>query len=213
MKRIVLGLMFASMVGIAQASMVSIAQTDTATLEIANRSEVTFSNYDGQPRSVTGAQSSGFWGSLFTTGVGVFSATYLGNESGYVNQFSFGLGGSELLESQSLGTTISMWVDGGTVNFSFSDNAGSGHVFNNGDQQGNPFGFAIMKGQTNIYGTFDYLLGFNDSFTGDADYDDFVVGINFVAAVPEPETYAMLLTGLGLLGMSLRGRKSGRMSV
>jgi hypothetical protein len=113
-----------------------------------------------------------------------------------------------LLEDHDTGTAISQWVDGGTVNFSFSDNAGLGHVFNNGDQQSNPFGFVIMQGQTNKYGTFDYLLGFNDSFTGDADYDDFVVGINFVAAVPEPETYAMLLAGLGLLGMSMRGRKS-----
>lgn len=200
MKRIALGLMFASIFGIAQA--------DTATLEIANGSNVTFSNYDGVPLMITGDQSSGSWGSLFTTGGGYFSATYLGNESGYTNDFSFGLGNDALLEDHDTGTTISQWVDGGTVNFSFSDDDGLGNVFSNGDQQSNPFGFVIMNGQTNRYGTFDYLLGFNDSFTGDADYDDFVVGVNFVAAVPEPETYAMLLAGLGLLGMSMRSRKS-----
>jgi hypothetical protein len=53
------------------------------------------------------------------------------------------------------------------------------------------------------------LLGFNDSYTGDADYDDFVVGVNFVSApVPEPETYAMLLAGLALIGFSARHRRS-----
>jgi len=196
-KRIVLGVLLSAMFGGAHAG----------TVEIANSSVVTFSGYDGQPLSITGAQNSGFWGSIVTTSAGTFSATYLGNESGYVNSFAFGLGGM-LLELSDLGTTISQEVGSGLVAFNFSDNAGLGHTFNNGDQQQNPFGFAILNGQTNKYGTFDYLLGFNDSYTGDADYDDFVVGIKFVSAVPEPETYAMLLAGLGLIGFSARRRKN-----
>jgi hypothetical protein len=31
-----------------------------------------------------------------------------------------------------------------------------------------------------------------------------------VGAVPEPETYAMMMAGLGLLGFSVRGRRSNR---
>jgi len=176
-------------------------------IEIANSSVVTFNGYDGQPLSVTGAQSSGFWGSIFTTTAGIFSATYLGSESSYVNSFSFGLGNT-LLEVGNLGSTIFSAVGPGLVGFSFSDNAGLGHTFNNGDSQQNPFGFAILNGQTNKFGIFDYLLGFNDSYTGDADYDDFVVGIKFVNAVPEPETYAMFLAGLFLIGFSARRRKN-----
>ncbi len=196
MKRIILGIFLTVILGGTQAS----------ALEIQNSSAVNFSGYNGQPHSVTGAQSTGFWGSLSTNSAGNFSATYLGNESGYVNSFSFGSGGS-LQESNSLGDTISMSVGTGLVDFSFSDNSGSGHTFANGDQQALPFGFVVLEGQTNQYGTFDYLLGFNDSYIGDGDYDDFVVGVNFVSAVPEPETYAMLLAGLGLLSFVAHRRK------
>jgi hypothetical protein len=66
-----------------------------------------------------------------------------------------------------------------------------------------------MKGQTNKFGTFDYLLGFNDNYGGVADHDDFVVGASLanVAPVPEPRIYAMMLAGLGLIGFSVRRRK------
>jgi hypothetical protein len=198
-KHIIFSMLLVSVFGAAQAE----------NLEVSNASTVTFSNYDGQPLSVTGVENSGLWGELVTTSAGTFSATYLGNESGYVDNFSFGFGNGSLLESNSLGATVAQSVGVGTVSFSFSDNSGLGHTFNNGDLQQKPFGFAILNGQTNRYGTFDYILGFNDSYKGDADYDDFVVGVNFVAApVPEPETYAMMLAGLGLLGLSVRRRKS-----
>jgi len=196
MKRVILGILLSAVFGVAQA----------AILEIKNSSAISFSGYDGQPATITGAQSTGFWGSLFANTAGTFSATYLGNESGYTNKYTFGVGNT-LFESNTLGTTITESVGPGTVKFSFLDSMGM--TFSNGQQQSQPLGFAILNGQTNKYGTFDYLLGFNDSYRGDADYDDFVVGVNFVAApVPEPETYAMLLAGLGLIGFSARRRKS-----
>ncbi|MBI5891298.1 MAG: hypothetical protein HZB47_11580 [Nitrosomonadales bacterium] len=126
-----------------------------------------------------------------------------------MNNFSFGMGNGSLSESDSVGASTSATVEAGTVAFSFSDSAGLGHTFSNGDQQQSPFGFAILNGQTNQYGTFDYLLGFNDSYASDADYDDFVVGVKFASMTPVPElqTYAMLLAGLGLFGLSARRRK------
>jgi hypothetical protein len=198
-KRILFVILFSATFGTAQG----------APLEIVNSTAISFSNYDGQPLTVTGAQSTGSWGALVATTAGIFTATYLGNESGYVDNFSFGVGGGTLLESDMLGATTSTSVEAGMLNFSFSDNAGHGHIFKNGDIQQNPFGFAILNGQTNQYGTFDYLLGFNDSYQSDADYDDFVVGVNFVsiASVPELQTYAMVLAGLGLFGISARRRK------
>jgi len=143
---------------------------------------------------------------LKTDSAGTFSATYLGNESGFVNSFTLSLGGT-LLEANALGTTIAALVGSGTVPFSFADDHGG--FFANGTAQTAVLGFMIMPGQTNKYGTFDYILGFNDSFGGDADYDDFVVGVKFVAAaVPEPETYAMMLAGIGMMGFMVRRRKN-----
>lgn len=59
------------------------------------------------------------------------------------------------------------------------------------------------------------IVGFEDLFNGgDKDYDDLVFSLSNVSAnklvitqVPEPETYAMFLTGLFLLGLTRR-RKS-----
>ncbi len=203
MKRVLLGIFISAIWSMSQAA------TQAGALVIDNASKISFSGYNGQPATVTGSQSRGFWGSLVATTAGILTATYLGNESGYVNSFKLGTGSGALFESSALGTTISQSVGAGLLSFGFVDNAGSGHVFNNGDQQQKPFGFAILRGQTNKYGAFDYLLGFNDSFGGDADYDDFVVGVNFtsMAPVPEPQTFAMILAGLGLFGLSARRRK------
>ena len=53
---------------------------------------------------------------------------------------------------------------------------------------------------------YDFVIGYDDSagkkYLGD--WDDFVIG---VSAVPEPETYAMFMIGLGLIGFSVRSQK------
>lgn len=44
--------------------------------------------------------------------------------------------------------------------------------------------------------------------TNDHDYNDFVAEIRFANPIPEPETYAMLLAGVGMLGFAARRRKA-----
>jgi hypothetical protein len=199
MKKILLSVFLSLTVGVAQAA-----------LQIVNPSAIGFSGYDGEPATVTGTYNSGQWGALSASTAGTFYATYLGNESGYTNSFlSFDGGIKSLLESNTIGTTVSSQVNAGIVPFAFFDSVGS--FFFNGSSQTPVVGFAILEGQKSQYGDFDYILGFNDSFSSDADYDDFVVGVKFVtSAVPEPETYAMMLIGLGMVGFTARRRKNNQ---
>jgi hypothetical protein len=54
-------------------------------------------------------------------------------------------------------------------------------------------------------GLYDLVIGFNDALQVDGDYDDSVVGLR-VAAVPEPESYALMLAGLAAIGFIARRR-------
>jgi len=164
MKRIALSILLCTLFGTAQAA--------TSSITIDNQSTVNFSGYDGQPKDVTGTKAQGFFGALRTTVAGTFYATYLGNESGYVNSFTLtSVGTPSLLETNTVGKTISSLVGPGLVGFSFSDNQGA--TFSNGQAQTNTLGFAILSGITKTQGTFDYVLGFNDSYSSDADYDKY----------------------------------------
>jgi hypothetical protein len=198
MKHIIFGLLLYAVWGVSQAG----------SLVIDNTSPISFSAYDRQPATVTGLANTGFLGSRAAASTGTFTAPYWGNESGHVNTYHFGTGGA-LLESHNLGASISQSVGAGLSSASFSNNAGSGHTFSNGNLQRLPFGSAIRKGQTNKSGTFDYLLGVNDNYDGVADHGDYVVSASFanVAPIPEPRIYAMMLAGLGLIGFSVRRRK------
>ena len=61
------------------------------------------------------------------------------------------------------------------------------------------YGFADPQAEMEYY----FKLGVDGVFT---DFPD--TGVAALAAVPEPETYAMLLAGLGLLGFAARRRKA-----
>lgn len=112
---------------------------------------------------------------------------------------------------------------------------GVDHIFANGTPSSSAMGFAFLGNQVCPGGSatcnsgskqfvfdhtatvasgpntgsynFDYILGFNDSYKGDADYDDYVVGVNFTPS-PVPLPAAAWLFGSALLGfVSLSNRR------
>lgn len=135
----------------------------------------------------------GVLGKLYSDETVAISATYLGKEAGDKNSFT--LGDQVLLDSVAVGTSVSYVFDAGLIDFTFKDLT-LGTSVSNGTVGGTP-SFAFLKG----YGDYAFLIGFNDSGSTDKDYDDFVVGIKYECIpIPEPESFAMMLAGLGLMG-------------
>lgn len=60
---------------------------------------------------------------------------------------------------------------------------------------------------THDYGAASFGSGVGVGVYGNARLDNFSTDVNSTAPVPEPETYAMLMAGLGLLGAIARRRK------
>lgn len=132
--------------------------------------------------------------------------TFLGQESGYDNKFYDVLGGNTLFESDPIGTSISSLANiSGPLSFKFEGNAGKFAV-NGGPWDKNTSIGLIGTNMQIGSAVYDFVIGYDDSagkkYLGD--WDDFVIG---VSAVPEPETYAMLMIGLGLIGFSVRSQK------
>jgi hypothetical protein len=52
-----------------------------------------------------------------------------------------------------------------------------------------------------------FYLGYDDTITGDDNHDDFIVRVDVAPAVPEPASWAMMLTGFAAAGVALRRRR------
>lgn len=146
------------------------------------------------------------------TTAGILTATFLGFEAIDTDTFTFTLSSGTLSNKGALNATISGPVTAGLLDFSFAD-LFQGTSVGNGQNLGEFTSYAVLGSFAGavftpftLGGAYDLILGFNDGLRVDADYDDMVVGLK-VAAIPEPETYALFLAGLGALGFMHRRRR------
>lgn len=134
--------------------------------------------------------------------------TFLGKEAGYKNTLTMNFGGGTLTNYDTVGQSFTAYSQQGVIDFSFTDQRGfstfNGDTF---DSLRTTWGLLASATSTVNGGGFDYIIGLNDSAGGmTRDYDDMVVGIT-ISAVPEPESLALMLAGLGCVAVVGRRRK------
>ncbi len=188
-----------------------------AQVTFAAGSTTSISNYNpsGAAALISTVNLAGVVDSLLssTTG-GTLTATFLGKEADDTDTFTFSFGSTTIFNNGALGATSTGSVAAGNLVFLFSDMTTPANNVGNG---GNASAYAsyavlgnIVGGSFVAYtagGAYDLVLGFNDGLKVDADYDDLVVGLKLTPAIPEPETYALMLAGLGAVAYMSRRRK------
>jgi len=149
---------------------------------------------------------------VVNTTAGLLTATFLGFEAIDTDTFTFSLGSGTLSNKGTVGDTITGNVGAGMLDFTFRD-TGTGTLVGNGQNLGDFTSYAVLGSFVGsvftpftLGNTYDLILGFNDGLRVDADYDDMVIGLR-VAAIPEPESYALMLAGLAAVGFIARRRK------
>jgi len=149
---------------------------------------------------------------LISTTTGLLTATFLGFEALDTDTFTFSLGSGTLSNKGTVGDSISGNVGAGMLDFTFRDTF-AGTLIGNGQNLGDFTSYAVLGSFAGavftpftLGGTYDLILGFNDGLRVDADYDDMVIGLR-VVAIPEPESYALMLAGLAAIGFIARRRK------
>jgi hypothetical protein len=163
----------------------------------------------------------GTFGTLTATVDGTVSYTYLGSSAGFTNSFGTSTDSYSSFLNQNaqyfsltpttVGTTYTTTASAGTLDFGFktiypttySGNAVDGTVYTQTDTTS----FIILSGGTINGVTYDYFIAYNDPYGGSPDYNDMVVGVNFVAAVPEAHDVALFGTGLLCVVFASRRRR------
>lgn len=148
---------------------------------------------------------------------GNVSVTFLSSDASYVSDL-FVTGKSDKIfnnKSATLGQTFDLgnFAANTAITFSLSVN-NTGYQFYSGLASTNPDNF--VHAAIHSLGNNVVSIGFEDLFGGgDKDYNDVIFSVTNavatnVASVPEPQTFAMLIAGLGALLVASRRRKASK---
>jgi hypothetical protein len=153
--------------------------------------------------------------SLVASG-GEIVARFEGTDAGYDSQMAlvvtspaYSSGWIFPNHSTTNGATVSLgsFAAGTVLDFQLQV-VNNGNVWHSGSASLNSDGVAHANVIYNWNGTGRTYVGWEDmSGGGDRDYNDHMFSFTNIAAVPEPETYAMMLAGFGLTGFVARRRK------
>ena len=151
----------------------------------------------------------GTFGQLSALQNTTFAVTFLGKEAVRTNFFVSN--GTSVVGSANnvatIGQTFFFDIPEGVIDFGFR---GPEVTALNTDINDVRIAYITNDGtyiDANTNNPYSFLIGFNDNDRIDADYDDYVVGVSAVP-VPEADTSAMLLAGLGVMGFMARRRRN-----
>lgn len=152
-----------------------------------------------------------FDGAFTVDSSGTVEATFLGHSAAYSNDLYFStdnVNWSFIFNNHATpwGQTVSLGnFDAGTELYFKIYVNDTATTFYSGAASNNPDGLVHVFAETTGVDTY---VGFEDLYGGgDQDYDDVRYSFRNVAAVPEPETYALMLGGLGFAVLAARRRQ------
>ncbi len=99
---------------------------------------------------------------------------------------------------------VSGLAAGDRIRFGFQTTAGILGTIVNGQANTSTIGILFLDATTynaDNGTSFDFLIGYNDPSTTNADYDDYVVGVQ---AVPVPAALPLMASALGMFGVARR---------
>jgi hypothetical protein len=195
-------------------ALTAMAAGANAALTFSGGTAQTIAGYD--PTGGTAPQTFGLRGATIAApNAGTLTATFLGFEAIDTDNYTFSLASGTLVNKTAIPNVTSIFGPvnaAGNLSFTFTDTTTSGSV-SNGQQGAGVLSYVILGSGTvaaftpyTMGNAYDLVLGFNDGLQVDGDYDDLVVGLR-LSPIPEPESYALMLAGLGAIGFMARRRQ------